>query len=654
MFKFLKDKLKDAVSKFKKKVDEEIEDEVIESEKAVKTEKAPKDGQEQKPSDKETQSKEQKPQEQKEPKKEKELKETQKSSKEQEEIEEQSKSAAEMADGSISDSKTSEKKGFFSKLFGKKDRHEDISGISVDEKDQSAKEEEKAELVKEEIKEGPAKEEQKADSAKEEIKEEQKSKERIQQLKEEQESISIKEEQETASIREETKEKIKKLELEAKQEAEIDLSLKKDEEKAEELLRSQEEEERKRHAQREAEEKRKDLEMQKQLREDKAAEEQLKKESEKEKEAGIKEHPEEKKQLGSETIEKTASTDSDEAEDIEKTASNEAEDIEKTISNEAKAIEEEHKKEELADKHPDDEPAPEKKGFFRRFTDTITTKKISEDKFEELFWELEIALLENSIAVEVIEKVKADLKEDIVGKPIPRKDISEIVMKSLKRSIENLFRHNDIDVIEDISKKKKEGKPYVICFVGINGSGKTTTIAKFVYMLKKNGFNSVIAAADTFRAAAIDQLEIHAEKLETKMIKHDYNADPAAVAFDAIRHAESKKKDVVVIDTAGRLHSNSNLMSELHKIVNVAKPDLTIFVGEAITGNDCIEQAREFDKMVEIDGIILSKADIDQKGGAAISISYVLQKPIMYFGVGQNYEDLREFSVDFIKKSLGF
>ena len=290
--------------------------------------------------------------------------------------------------------------------------------------------------------------------------------------------------------------------------------------------------------------------------------------------------------------------------------------------------------------------------MFAKLKQTITTKKVSEDKFAELFWEIEVALLENSVAVEVIEKIKNDLKGKIVNKAVSRKEIETIVATSMMQSIEELFDQPEIDVIANIEEKKKEKKPYVICFVGINGSGKTTTIAKFAYMLKEKGYSSVIAASDTFRAAAIDQLEIHADKLGVKLIKHDYNADPAAVAFDAIKHAESKNRNVVLIDTAGRLHSNTNLMEELQKIVKVSNPDLTIFLGEAITGNDCIEQAREFDKIVDIDGIILSKADVDQKGGAAISISYVLKKPILYLGIGQNYEDLRKFSVDFITEQL--
>jgi fused signal recognition particle receptor len=292
---------------------------------------------------------------------------------------------------------------------------------------------------------------------------------------------------------------------------------------------------------------------------------------------------------------------------------------------------------------------PEKKGFFARLKERIVTKKISEKQFDELFWELEVVLLENNVAVEVIEKIKNDLKKDLTQKPVLRNKVNDAVVKSLKDSIAGLFDIEKIDLFQRMEKKK----PLVICFIGVNGSGKTTTIAKIAALLQQYKFSSVIAASDTFRAAAINQLEEHANKLGVKLIKHDYGADPAAVAFDAVKYAESKGIDAVLIDTAGRLHSNVNLMDEMKKIVRVTKPDLKIFIGESITGNDCIEQAKQFNEAIGIDGIILSKADVDEKGGAAISVSYVTKKPIMYIGTGQRYEDLEEFDSEKIIKSLG-
>jgi len=297
-------------------------------------------------------------------------------------------------------------------------------------------------------------------------------------------------------------------------------------------------------------------------------------------------------------------------------------------------------------------PEP-KKGFFaklkEKFVEVVTTTKISGEKFNELFWELELAMLENNVAVEVIEKIKDDLKKELVDKPITRGKVEEKISSALKESITGLFDVEKIDLFERVREKK----PFVICFVGINGSGKTTTIAKMASMLQKRGFSTVLAAADTFRAAAIDQLQMHADKLNTKLIKQDYGSDAAAVAFDAIKHAQAARKDVVLIDTAGRLHSNVNLVDEMKKIIRVAKPDLKIFVGEAITGNDCVEQARKFDEAIGIDGIVLAKADVDEKGGAAISVSYVTKKPIMYLGVGQGMGDLKTFDKKEIVDNLG-
>lgn len=292
------------------------------------------------------------------------------------------------------------------------------------------------------------------------------------------------------------------------------------------------------------------------------------------------------------------------------------------------------------------EPA---KGIFQRIKEKIQTVTISEEKFLELFWELEVVMLENNVAVEVIDTIRSDLKKELVDKPIARGSAADAVGKSLARSVRGLFAACHLDVLEAARAKK----PYVICFVGVNGSGKTTTIAKVARLFQASGLSVVLAAADTFRAAAIDQLQLHADRLNVKLIRHDYGSDAAAVAFDAIRHAESKNKDVVLIDTAGRMHSNANLMDEMKKLVRVAKPDLVVFIGEAITGNDCVEQAKMFSEAVQIDAIILSKADVDEKGGAAISISKVTSKPIIFLGTGQNYDDLKPFDPDLVVRSLG-
>ena len=292
-----------------------------------------------------------------------------------------------------------------------------------------------------------------------------------------------------------------------------------------------------------------------------------------------------------------------------------------------------------------------KKDFFSRITERITTTKISREKFENLFSELELILMENNVAMEVIDKIKNDLSKNLVEKPIKRARVEETIKESLRNSIEDLFKVKEVKLFDSINGKGE--KPFVIAFFGINGSGKTTSIAKVANMLKQNKFSVVLAAADTFRAASIEQLQQHAGKLGVKMIRHDYGSDPAAVAFDAIKHARAKGVDVVLIDTAGRLHSQQNLMEEMKKIMRVAKPDLKIFVGESITGNDCVEQAQSFNDAVGIDGLILTKADVDEKGGAAISVSYVTKKPIMYLGVGQEYKDLKEFEPKLIVEGLG-
>ena len=286
-----------------------------------------------------------------------------------------------------------------------------------------------------------------------------------------------------------------------------------------------------------------------------------------------------------------------------------------------------------------------KESFFQR----LVSKKLDESKFEDLFWDLEIVLLENNISVEVIDKIKDDLKKELVNQSFKKKEILSIITSSLEASLKEVLDFEPFDLLKEI---KQADKPYVICFFGINGSGKTTTIAKLGAYLKKNNLSVVFGAADTFRAAAIHQIEEHGVNLNIKVIKHDYGSDPAAVAFDTIKHAESKNIDVVLIDTAGRLHSNSNLLEEMKKIIRIAKPNLKIFVGESITGNDCVEQAKKFNELIGIDGIILSKADIDEKGGAAISIGYVTGKPILFIGTGQNYEDIEQFNSDEILKKI--
>ncbi|WP_042701632.1 signal recognition particle-docking protein FtsY [Thermococcus sp. PK] len=277
------------------------------------------------------------------------------------------------------------------------------------------------------------------------------------------------------------------------------------------------------------------------------------------------------------------------------------------------------------------------------FVDKVAQTEISEKDVENALWDLELELLEADVALEVVEELKEKIKQKLVGQKVKiGTNKKEIVEKAVKEAVlEVLTPERRIDLLEMI--KSKQEKPFVIVFVGFNGSGKTTTIAKLANWLKKNGLSVVIAASDTFRAGAIEQVEEHAKRVGVKLIKHGYKSDPAAVAYDAIEHAKARGIDVVLVDTAGRNELNRNLMDEMKKIVRVTKPDLVIFVGDALAGNAIIEQARQFNEAVRIDGVILTKLDADARGGAALSIAHAIGAPILFVGVGQGYGDLMPF-----------
>lgn len=295
----------------------------------------------------------------------------------------------------------------------------------------------------------------------------------------------------------------------------------------------------------------------------------------------------------------------------------------------------------------------EKKGFFKKIFSGVSKIKISEEEFESYKEDLEMILLENNVALEVSDKIIQQLKESIVGKEFLKKEIEGQIKESLKDIIYKILIE-PFDLIERIKDKKLSGhKPYVILFCGINGTGKTTSIAKFGNLLKEKKISCVFAAGDTFRAASIEQLKKHGTKLNIEVIAHEYGTDPASVGFDAIKYAEKNHIDVVLIDTAGRMHTEKNLMAQVEKIAKVCNPDTKIFVGESITGNDIIEQIKTFNQSVKIDGIILSKADIDEKGGTALSVGYTTEKPILYLGVGQGYKDLQKFDKNKFVESLG-
>ena len=269
---------------------------------------------------------------------------------------------------------------------------------------------------------------------------------------------------------------------------------------------------------------------------------------------------------------------------------------------------------------------------------------------ENVMWELELALLESDVAMEVVEALKAKLQQRLVGLRVAsRGEIAPTIEKALKASLIELLSLETFDLQRLLVQ---DDGPLVVAFVGVNGTGKTTAIARLAHWLQAQGRSVVLAAADTFRAGAIEQLEVHANKLGCKFIAHQAGGDPAAVAFDAIAHARAKHRDVVLIDTAGRMQTNTNLMDEMAKIQRVAKPNLIMFVGDALAGNDAVEQARQFHATVGIDAVILTKLDVDAKGGAALSIASAIGRPIAFVGIGQDYEDLMPFAAAWVVERI--
>lgn len=275
---------------------------------------------------------------------------------------------------------------------------------------------------------------------------------------------------------------------------------------------------------------------------------------------------------------------------------------------------------------------------------------LEEKDLEEPMWALEMALMESDVALPVAEEIVREVKSDLVGKKKKiGADTGAIAEQSLKNALISLLSKNHLDFDEYVKTKEK---PVKILFVGVNGTGKTTSIAKVARYLMNQGYSVVLAAGDTFRAGAIEQLEVHGNNLGLKVVKHKTGGDPAAVIFDAIEYARAHNKDVVLADTAGRLHTNINLMDQMRKIVRVTKPDLLIFVDEAIAGNDAVERARLFNESVPIGGSILTKTDADAKGGSAISIAYITGKPVLFLGVGQTYPDLVKFEPQWLVDRL--
>ncbi|MBQ03408.1 signal recognition particle-docking protein FtsY [Candidatus Bathyarchaeota archaeon] len=292
----------------------------------------------------------------------------------------------------------------------------------------------------------------------------------------------------------------------------------------------------------------------------------------------------------------------------------------------------------------------------RGVVDKISQSALSEKDLEPILWDLQLQLISNDVAVEVAAKISNELQSRLLSSSFPRfGSKTEPIREAFRESIKSvLVADADKDIIDLILAKKSLGMPFVMMFVGINGTGKTTTIAKVTRRLLDKGFTVVLASGDTYRAGAIEQLEEHARRLRVRTIKHKYGSDAAAVGFDAVQHARAQGIDVVLIDTAGRMQTNRNLMDELQKIKRVVQPDFTVMILDSLIGNDAVDQAKTFNEHIGFDATILTKVDADAKGGSSLSAAFLTGKPILYVGVGQGYGDLQSFEASwFTERILG-
>jgi len=279
------------------------------------------------------------------------------------------------------------------------------------------------------------------------------------------------------------------------------------------------------------------------------------------------------------------------------------------------------------------------KEAFKKFIESASSIIFSREKLESLIDELKLELVASDVAYEVAEEISSRLL----------KAVDEGLVRS-KEDLQRVLKNILIEVFEkagsvDLLSVARANKPCKLVFLGVNGVGKTTTIAKIAVLLRDSGFKPLMVAADTFRAGAQEQLKIHSERTGIPVFTGKYGSDPASVAFDAIQFASSRGFDALLIDTAGRMHVDIDLVNELKKVVRVVKPHFKILVVDALTGNDAIEQARFFNEAVGVDGVIVTKVDAYEQGGVPLSIAYILGKPVIYAGVGQGYKDLKPFNV---------
>ena len=289
-----------------------------------------------------------------------------------------------------------------------------------------------------------------------------------------------------------------------------------------------------------------------------------------------------------------------------------------------------------------------------KLKNVISKTELKEEAVDPILWDFKMTLLSNDVGLDVADEICEDVKKQLLGTQVGRtEDKRRIVDTALRDALYKVLKTEmQVDLLGLAAEKRAKREALVIVFLGVNGTGKTTTIGKVTRLLLKNGYSVVLAAADTYRAGSIEQLEGHAKRLGVRLIRHEYGSDAAAVAFDAINHARTHGVNVVLIDTAGRMQTNRNLMDEMQKIVRVAKPDLVVFIGDALTGNDAVARAEQFSKLVRVDASILTKVDADAKGGAAISVSHVTKRPTIYLGVGQTYDDLVPFEPEYLIKKI--
>ena len=294
------------------------------------------------------------------------------------------------------------------------------------------------------------------------------------------------------------------------------------------------------------------------------------------------------------------------------------------------------------------------KQAFASVTSAVREKELNDAQLDQVVFDFQLSLTESDVAQSVAEALTNEVQKSLAGVRVDRSaDPSEVVGERLTQALRAAFaKAGTVNLLDNIREKRKTGEPYSILFLGINGTGKTTTVAKVASLLQKSGLSVVCAAGDTHRPGAIEQLTEHADRLGVKVVSQRYGADPAAVGRDGILYAKSHHTDCLLIDSAGRMQTNQNLMEEMSKIVRVVKPDFRIFVADALTGNDAVSQAELFNQHVGFDGAILTKADADVRGGAALSIVYSTGKPVLYLGVGQGYGDLVPFDTQKFLDSL--